>query len=83
MERAKEQVQYKLGLQQNLQRAEALARRTQLARAVEGVQARLALKLTEERTNLQAAQVRKPASCPANLQAAQQRPVLAGAPFMR
>ena len=64
VQRAKEQVQYKLGLQQNLQRAEALARRTQLERAAEGVQARLALKLTEERANLQAAQVRQRAGCP-------------------
>jgi multidrug efflux pump subunit AcrA (membrane-fusion protein) len=96
VERAREQVQYKLGLQQNLRRAEALARRAQLERAVEGVQARLALKLTEERANLQAAQVRQPASCAANLQACpacagrstvlpgereSPLPVLAGAPF--
>lgn len=57
VERAREQIQYKLGLQQNLKRAEELAHRAQLERLVDGVQTRLALKLTEERANLQAAQV--------------------------
>ena len=55
VERAREQVEYKLGLQQQVKRAEEIARRAQLERVVEGVQARLDLKLTEERANLQAA----------------------------
>lgn len=58
VERAREQVEYKLGLQQQVKRAEEIARRAQLERVVEGVQARLDLKLTEERANLQAAKVR-------------------------
>lgn len=58
MERARKQVEYKLGLQQQVKRAEEIARRAQLERVVEGVQARLDLKLTEERANLQAAKVR-------------------------
>ncbi|KAK9819169.1 hypothetical protein WJX81_001711 [Elliptochloris bilobata] len=56
VERAREQIEYKLGLQMQARRAEDLARRSALERAVEGVQTRLDLKLTEERANLQAAQ---------------------------
>ena len=44
--------------QAQARRAEELARRAALERAVEGVQTRLDLKLTEERANLQATQAR-------------------------
>lgn len=45
-------------MQAQARRAEELARRAALDCAVEGVQTRLDLKITEERANLQAAQAR-------------------------